>query len=306
MNLNNLSTIQKIAKVWQLQLNLEYTNKKSNTRLSFKDIGSFCELLAANYNTDFVGCGSGGMGLDLMNYKTKKAVEVKSCCTIQNAICNNMVKDSKGNFVKCGTRFNDLFNDACPVCGSKNFKKMDDSRFGINADEFLKQYKEGFFENFTMCYISLVNENKQKHTITIKLERFKTEFSDDKIRAIQLKYFQNQKELGKKDHCNLLPYSFDFYKLCPEKIDDFNININYNDLNTNPQIIKCEFEKNLKVPLEKIPKKDIRDFTSLETYDQETKTADCKDFTLHLDYKKKNLGKERGDTRNKIYSFTKK
>ena len=34
-------------------------------------------------------------------------------------------------------------------------------------------------------------------------------------------------------------------------------------------------------------------------------TADAKDFTKHLDYKEKSLGKERGDTRKKVYDALK-
>ena len=174
IDLNAMTTLEKIAKVWQLQLNLEYTNSKNNTRMSFKDIGAFCELLATNYNVGFVGCGSGGMGLDLVNHKTKKSIEVKSCCTIQNAVCN-----------ECGTKFNNLFLDKCPKCNSSNYKPMSDSRFGIDAKEFLNQLKRGFFENFTLCYISLVNQDKNRNTITIKLEWFIVDFKDPTIGRYQ-------------------------------------------------------------------------------------------------------------------------
>lgn len=305
MDLNNLSTIEKVAKVWQIQLNLEYCNKKNNTRMSFKDIGAFCELLATNYNADFVGCGSGGMGLDLVNYKTGKAVEVKSCCTIQNAVCQNIIKDKKGHNMKCGTKFNDLFLDRCPKCGSTNFRRMDDSRFGIDAKEFLNQYSEGFFENFTMCYISLVSQDITKKEITIKLEWFITDFLDDEIKKYQLEYFENQNNKGKKPHCNLLPYSYDFYKLCPKKIDEKNIVISYADLNKNPRLVDCKFEKNIRVPIDKIPQKNRELFMALETFDKKSKTADCKDFTKKVPYKDKNLGKERGDTREKVYNALK-
>jgi hypothetical protein len=294
MDLNTLSTIEKVAKVWQIQLNLEYCNKRNNTRMSFKDIGAFCELLATNYNADFVGCGSGGMGLDLVNYKTHKAVEVKSCCTIQNAVCK-----------ECGTKFNNLFLGKCPKCGSSDFKVMTDSRFGIDAKEFLSQYSEGFFENFTMCYISLVTQNIHAKTITIRLEWFITDFNDKEIKDIQLEYFENQNSLGKKPHCNLLPLSYDFYKLCPKKVDDKTITINYADLNVNPLLQDCPFKKDLRVPIEIIPRKDRETFMELDSFDKRTNTADCKDFTMNMPYKEKSLGKERGDTRIKVYNALK-
>lgn len=49
MDLNKLSEIEKMAKIWQIQLNLEYKNKEKNVRLAFKDIGSFCEHLAIDF-----------------------------------------------------------------------------------------------------------------------------------------------------------------------------------------------------------------------------------------------------------------
>jgi len=292
MDLNKMNSLEKIAKVWQIQLNLEYCNVDDNTRLSFKDIGSFCELLATKYNIGFVGCGSGGMGFDLVNYKTKKAVEVKSCCQIQNSKCNS-----------CGTKFNSLFVCKCPKCGSKSYKDISDSRFGIDAKEFLRQYYNGTIENFTLCYISLVNINKKDKKVTIKLEWFKVEFDDNRVLTQQIQYFTNQNELGKKAHCNLLPYSYDFYKLCPTKIDDINIVISYDDLNINPVIIPCKYDSNIKVPISVIPTTNRYLFEMLSTF--QNNFADIQDFTRNMPYKEKSLGKERGDTRTKVDSALK-
>ena len=296
-DLNKLSLLEKISKVWQIQLNIEYCESKKNTRISFKDIGSFCEILAINYNADFVGCGSGGMGLDLVNYKTGKAVEVKSCCTIQNARCKH-----------CGSKFNSLFVNTCPKCKSKDYEDIDDSRFGIDAKEFLNQYGKGFFENFTMCYISLVKHDISNKKIIVKQEWFTIDFSDDKIRDIQLKYFKTQADKGSKPHCNLVPYKYDFYKLCPKKIDDKNIEIDYGDLNVAPKIYDCSFDEDLRVPIDLIPIKNRKLFMALDSFTKSVDggSADAKDFTMHMDYKKKAHGKRRGDTRDAAYSPTKK
>jgi len=286
-DLNNLSNIEKIARVWQLQLNLEYSNPESNTRISFKDIGAFCEMLASNYNPNFIGSGSGGMGYDLINYATKKGVEVKSCCTIQNCIC-------KG----CGTKYNKLFVSLCPKCQSSEREEIFDSRFGIDAKEFLRQYKEGHFENFTICYISLSKQDYANHLLRIKMEWFKITFDDPNILDIQLEYFNNQNDFGRKPHCNLLPYSYDFYKLCPKKIDETVLEINYADLNIFPQIIDDGFSKIIKVPIRVIPKYLQADFMSCKTY--KDGFVELLDFAKNLPYKKKTLGKERGDTRKKV------
>lgn len=101
-DLNNLSEMEKIAKVWQLEMNLELCNPQKNVRLAFKDIGPFCEHLALNFLSGYVGGGSGSMGFDLINRTESKAFEVKSCCTIQNAKCK-----------KCGIKFNNELFDVC-------------------------------------------------------------------------------------------------------------------------------------------------------------------------------------------------
>lgn len=279
--------LKTIVKVWQLQLNLEHIFANYNTRLSFKDIGAFCELLAGDYNEGFIGGGSGGMGVDLYNNKTHKCVEVKSCCTIQNAVCKN-----------CQMKFNDMFLSACPKCGSKNYRVMKDSRFGIDAKEFLRLYNDKRFENFTLCYISLIVHNKTKHTITIHMEWFKIEFNDDSIVEKQLQYFKNQVNLGRKPHCNLLPYSYDFYKLAPRKIDDIQIVINYDDINTKPIIKHVKFSPTLLVPINVIPKIYKKAFENLKTYVKGK--ADILDFAKNMEYKKKSLGKKRGNTRKKV------
>lgn len=294
--MNNMTELEKIAKIWQIQLNLELSNPNKNVRLSFKDIGAFAELLAINYLDGFVGSGSGGMGLDLVNYAKHKAVEVKSCCTIQNSACKS-----------CRTKFNTLFLAKCPKCGSGEYSEASDSRFGIDAQEFLNQYSEGFFDAFYFCYVSLKQYDPSTTKIEINLEWFVVDFKDKKYREIQLDYFRNQARQGRKAHCNLLPYSFDFYKLVPTRISKVGISFKINDLNDKPAVTetKCEKEE-LYIPIEKMHnEKEREQFVKLETYDPQTKRAKATDFTLHIPYAKKTLGKERGDTRQKVYNALK-
>jgi len=291
-DLNTMSEWQKIAKIWQLQLNLEYSNPRKNVRLSFKDIGAFTELTAINYLNGYVGSGSGGMGLDLVNYKTKKAVEVKSCCTIQNAICKD-----------CGTKFNSLFIHKCPKCGSTKYKDMSDSRFGIDAKEFLEQYNHKIFDKFYLCYVSKTDYNEATTDLAIHLEWFYISFDKREYKKIQLEYFENQNKKGKKAHCNLLPYSFDFYKLIPIKISDINIQISVKDLNKMPVVKETKCSKSLRISINKMHnEKERMLFRKLSTYNPKTEDADVLDFAKHIPYAKKNLGKERGDTRKKVYT----
>lgn len=237
------------------------------------------------------------MGFDLVNHSTSKSIEVKSCCTIQNSKCNNK---------KCGTKYNSLFIDACPTCGSPFSKKVKDSRFGINAKELLSVYNKNLFEGFVFCHISNKDHDKSKKLLTLLIEWFKVDFSDRDIKQIQLNYFRNQVKYGKKTTANLLPNSFDFYKLCPLKISEMTIEINYNNLGINP-IVKEKKQNYFPLINEKVLRKDEKKvFRKLKSYNPITKTADSKDFTLNIPYRNKSLGKERGDTRKGMYKQLKK
>lgn len=295
MNLNEYSELEKIAKIWQIQLNLEYCDSAKNVRLSFKDIGAFAEFLALDFCEDYTGGGSGGMGFDLINRRTGKAIEVKSCCIIQNAKCNN-----------CGAKFNDLFLNKCPNCGSDDYSIPTDSRFGIDAAEFLNQLKNGYFDKFIMCCLKSNKHDVNGHSLEIKLEWFTVDFNDIAIRNSQLEYFINQNTKGKAAHCNLLPYNFDFYKLCPKKIHDAVIRLNYANLNKQPKIIETSCDEYVKVPIDVMKNETERSlFKNLKTYNPETQDADCKEFTNAIPYRNKSFGKDRGDTRSNLYNALK-
>ena len=291
-NWNKMTEIQKLAKIWQIQLNVEYKKPKKNVRISFKDVGPFCEYLALDFEPGYQGGGSGGMGFDLYNKKERKAIEVKSCCTIQNWKCN-----------RCGAKFNNLFMDCCPDCGGTDFKEVDDSRFGINATETLRQYDNNIFAGFIFSFVSEKEQIKSKNTLVVLVEWFKLDFdADDEIKKIRLEYFENQRDFGRANTNNLLPYSFDFYKLAPLKIGEAIVEINYADLNQVPKITQKSVNYYPRVNANELRlinnEKEL--FMKLKTYDARTNTAEAKDFTLNIPYRNKSLGKERGDTRKNL------
>jgi hypothetical protein len=287
---NNQIDLVYISRIWQMQLNLEYRNPEKNVRLSFKDIGSFGEFLALDFFEGFKGSGSGGMGLDLMNFKTRKAIEVKTCCTIQNSRCS-----------KCNMKFNSLFLNLCPKCGSDKFREMNDSRFGINAEELLNQYSKSIIENLTLCHISMESFNLINKVAKIKLEWFIIDFNNEEIKETQLLYFKNQKNKGRKPHANLLPNSYDFFKLCPFKFLETIITIDFDNINIEPIIENLQSNMYPRVPEKIFKNNELSNFRQLKSYSKKTKDADSVDFTKTFEYREKSLGKNRGDTRSNAY-----
>lgn len=289
MSFTPIEKVQDIAKLWNTQLYIENKYHNENVKLSFKDIGAETELLSISYSDGFIGGGSGGMGFDLLNSSTKKANEIKSCCTFQNVKCK-----------KCGIKYNNHFNHKCPNCGSNDYVEFHDSRFGINAEEFINQYNSKLFNEFFMWHLSLKDINEETGNILFNLLGYKISFNDEEILNHQLEYFLNQKNKSKSNHCNLLPNSFDFYKLCPEMIDSFFIKLNYKNENFTPEVVKGEINK-LRINESIMKKSELDSFRKLKSYNEITKDADVKDFTINIPYRIKNFNKDRGNTRTKLY-----
>ena len=240
-----------------------------------------------------MGGGSGGMGFDVINTKTKKALEIKSCCTIQNSKC-----------LDCNMKFNPLVNTECPYCHSKNCKTMTDSRFGIDASELLRQIESDVFDSFVMWHLSLLNADYDNHLLKLQLEQFEIDFNNDDVKEIQLDYFRNQALKGKKSHCNLLPNSFDFYKLAPKKISHNIVELNYSDLNILPNVTTIDVQP-MKIHQSILRNKEKEMFTLLESYNKDDGTADIIDFTKNIPYRSKSFQKDRGDTVTNKYNILK-
>lgn len=270
----------------QIDLYLDYINKEYNTKLfGGGDLGKAIELLSLEFNNDYICTGSSGSGFDLINPNTKKIVEVKSCCTIQNSKCQN-----------CNSKFNPLISDKCPFCGSSKIKSFTDSRFSINSAEFIRTYEKNLFDNFTLCWIYLDNFIKEKSELKIKMNWYKINFIDDLVDE-KLKYFYNQYNNGSST-CNLLPNSYDFYKLNPDRLCEIIISLNFSNLDIEPYIENIN-ETNLttKISSNILKKSELPLFQSLKSYDNISETVDNYDFSKFMLYRDKNFGKERGDIR---------
>lgn len=292
MNKEVFSLIEKFAKILQMQLNIEYLYQNKNIAIAFKGIGSFGELLAGLYNPNYIGSGSGGLGLDLVDKNNAKEIEVKTAVTFQPNKCRNK---------NCSFKFSRLFN-SCTVCGSKDFRSISDSRFSINAKKLLDHLKTENFAKITCIHIydKPTSHNLELGEIIFFIDCYDIKFSDEPKEIIDKKiaYFQNQYELSSKsDNCNLIPKSFDFFMLNPSWFDAFEIKINYKNLYQNVvvQRIFNENQSKLKVPFSLCSRKEEKIiFQNLKSFNKITKTVEVSDFAMNMPYRNKNFNKDRG------------
>lgn len=315
------------VRIWRKELKTEkahFTEYHDSTRLFMDSIGKHMESIALTCCNHFFGeadkyvfeaSGTGGSGYDLINMKTHKGVEVKSCNLIQNVICS------------CGRRYNPLINSTCPSCGSSNRIERKDTRFGIDAKETIRQVEKDLFDRFMFITVNSLNSDIEDGEVKLSLlidtvslsDNVYYEYIDSKgvntinLKDIRLEYFRNQLEKGSKAHCNLLPNSYDYYKLCPTRLCDIVISFNYKKtLDLRPIDVNIEVvNKELSIPKLILRKKEVE---SLDSFIESIKELDAeffKDyvsdaytdtsydsslFSIALPYRQKCLGKSRGDT----------
>ena len=282
--------------LWQDELCIEllhYHKYKDNVRHVMDSIGKEVESLSLTlcnhfFGGGYEGSGSGGSGYDLINKTLGKGVEVKSCNLAQNVTCS------------CNRKYNPILFSKCPVCGSTERKVPKDARFGIDAKETLRQLDKGTFDRFIFCKVAPINSDPESHRIGFSLNFYSVDFDDKELYDIKRDYFENQVEKGKKPHCNLLPDSFDFYKLVPQKLLEAQITLYFSKpsrKNSDNIDIKLIFPSDsVRVPLSVCRKKEKEILKSLPSYNPLDDTVDCKEFSKSIPYRVKTLGKDRGDT----------
>lgn len=271
------------GKIWQIQLYLEYKFRNYNISSAFKGVGAFGEIFAATYFDDFKGSGSAGSGMDLINTKWEKEIEVKTVVTFQPKKCK-----------KCNFKFSALF-DSCTNCGEqKKIFTPTDSRFGINAKTLLDAIKKNIFYKLIGFHIYEKDHNKVTGELIFAIDAYDILSSDS-----TLDYFKNQEEKSFKSHItNLLPLSYDFYRLNPKLFDQYIIKINYINIDekliiTNPKV------GDIRVPFSICKNKNEKEtFKSISSYDVETDTVSIEDFSKSFKLRNKNFNKPRGNIIN--------
>lgn len=285
------SLIKIFATIWSNQLYLEYKFRDKNVSNAFKGVGAFGEIISTFYKNNYIGSGSGGLGFDLINRQNKKEIEVKTSVTFQSNKCLN-----------CNFKFSKLFSE-CTVCGSKKFKEVEDSRFGINAKTLLNAYKSKLIDCLFVYHIFDIKEdfNNEQGIAKFKINCYIIQFTyDDSFEENKkIQYFKNQYELSSKSNrCNLLPLSYDFWLLTPRFFDSWEITINFKNPSFNPVVKNIWNEKlekikvNLDVCKSKIEKKFFLKISGGKHF------LYLSDFVKNFNYRKKNFNKNRGKILN--------
>lgn len=187
-------------KTWRMEIEWEKTNTK-NIPSAFFGIGNFGENICSLISGKLGSGSKGGCAFDLINKENTKADEVKTICLIQPKSCN-----------ECKLKV-PFFQKVCSGCNKSNFKKIRDSRAGINVFEHFK-YEEKF-ENYWIVIIDLIENDEE--TIDIKI--YKIDAKNEYFR----KLLKTQLEKSRSRTTNLLPYSYDFYASGPELMYDIKL-----------------------------------------------------------------------------------
>jgi len=237
------------------------------------------------------GTASAGLGFDLSD--GVNADESKLAILVRAAVCNS-----------CGEKVL-FFKETCS-CGSTEFTYPSDSRWGIDSKAGI-EYKEQL-DKYILQVIKPLNNSFDCNEFIYEA------FLVDAKNKYFTEYLMNQYlNSPSSNNCNLLPYSYDFYRAEPMKVVTLKITLNqfnsdieciYYDLeNTKPEKMPLDLPsvKNLKNILEEntIPfKKSSSKQTLINLIETnlDIDTLTIEDFPL----KQKNLGKERGTLVRKL------
>jgi len=249
--------------------------------------GDYGELFGSLI-TGKLGTQSGGSGFDLSNGVT--ADEAKMCIWVQPQKC------------KCGTdkqqkTLSFFKNEKCE-CG-RDFKYVHDSRWGIDSKAGV-EYND-LLDNYI---IQLIEPVKYSHDNMEFI--YSCYFIDGKDKNFH-EYLVNQNEKSNKsNNCNLVPYSFDFYRGHPKLKVRLNIILTENDSIIEKVFWNLNNEKVEKMPFSVLKQNEIL------LLDNSFKVVNIKENLMNLEknfngnpadflpLRNKNLDKDRGVTSRKI------
>ena len=256
---------------WKNQLELSL---QTNLDLFISEAGGLGEYLA-HLITGKTGNASAGSGFDLIDEEKKRnkenrfADEAKMCVNIRGIKCGS-----------CNIRY--LFWKKPEICScgenlTKN-KYKGGGRFGIDAEAGVEYHKE--LDKYIVQSIDPVEYNKDCRKLTYRawiIDAYNPQF---------VEYVENQYYNAKANNCNLLPYSYDFYRAEPVKVIELLIDIN--DDTIIPVFFDLDNTISDKMNINLLKSKELTHYNLLK--DNETNIG--KLFPL----RNKNLNKSRGET----------
>jgi len=239
------------------------------------------------------GTASAGSGFDLSD--GIKADESKLAVWVRSKKCK-----------KCGNSYLFFKQQKMCECGSVDFTYPSDSRWGIDSKAGI-EYKEQL-DKYILQVIKPVENSFDCRTFIYEA------FLVDAKNKYFTEYLMNQYvNSTKSNNCNLLPYSYDFYRAEPIKVVSLKIKINEFDSDVECLYFDLNNTRAEKMPLNIVPHntlKGILDENSIQ-YNKnspknvlvnliiekiDTNTLTPKNFPI----KNKNLNKERGKLTRKL------
>lgn len=257
----------------------------------FVSESGFMGEFLASLITGKKGTASAGSGFDLSD--GIKADESKLAVLVRAAVCN-----------KCGEKVL-FFNENCS-CGSTDFTYPGDSRWGIDSKAGI-EYKEQLDKYILQVIKPVENSFDCKEFI---YEAFLVDAKNKYFTEYLMNQYLNS---AKSNNCNLLPYSYDFYRAEPVKV--VSLKITLNDFDSNIDCLYYDLNNTISeiMPLDIVPVKYIKSILETKSIDfknsfSKNKLIDLLKLNLNTniltsDYfplKIKNLNKNRGITSRKI------
>lgn len=284
---NFISNFKSFSDTWSVRI-----KQSINSNLDgFVSESGFMGEFLASLITGKKGTASAGSGFDLSD--GKKADEAKLAVWVRATVCNN-----------CGEKIL-FFKDKCS-CGSTDFTYPSDSRWGIDSKAGI-EYKEQL-DKYVLQVIKPVENSFDCNEFIYEA------FLVDSKNKYFIEYLKNQYVNSIKSNiCNLLPYSYDFYRAEPVKAVSLKITLNekksdieclyFNLKNTTPETMPLDIvpNSNLKSILDENSTSYKNSFSKsklielIQTY-VDTSKLNSSNFPL----KQKNLNKDRGITTRKI------
>lgn len=282
-----ISNFKSFSDTWSIRI-----KQSINSNLDgFVSESGFMGEFLASLITGKKGTASAGMGFDLSD--GIKADESKLAVLVRAAVCN-----------ECGEKVL-FFKETCS-CGSTDFKYPSDSRWGIDSKAGI-EYKEQL-DKYILQVIKPINNSFDCKEFIYEA------FLVDAKNKYFTEYLMNQYlNSPKSNNCNLLPYSFDFYRAEPIKV--VSLKITLNELNSNIECIYYDLKntKSEKMPLDVVESKTLKNI--LKDNLIEFKKSSSKQDLINLiesnldinsltsasfPLKQKSLGKERGNLIRKL------